>query len=355
MNVNKKQGRFIHNAIEQWERDGIIDHTMGQTLQATVHVRPFDWKRLAKYSFWVAIICTITAVSSVLADEFLAEILTQFFSSSDVTLCLLFSIAAASLYYLGIQRRRTKPLKVFSNEAAMFAGVLSTAVAIGYFGHAVDAGSGHYSLLFLLATLVYGALGLWFPSILIWIFAILSLGAWFGTETGYVSGGGMYFLGMNYPLRFILFGPALIAISFVMKRSSTLAKFFSTTYKMGLLYLFIALWILSIVGNHADMDKWMRIPQIDMFGWSILFGVAAVATIYYGLRNDDSTSRSFGITFLFINLYTRYFEYLWNITHKAIFFSVLAFSFWYVGSKAESIWNLEFLNSSRTDTSTDEG
>jgi len=44
-----------------------------------------------------------------------------------------------------------------------------------------------------------------------------------------------------------------------------------------------------------------------------------------------------------INLYSRYFEYLWDITDKTIFFSILALSFWMIGRKAEKIWNVEFL------------
>jgi len=34
------------------------------------------------------------------------------------------------------------------------------------------------------------------------------------------------------------------------------------------------------------------------------------------------------------------FEYFWDSTHKAIFFAILALSFWYLGSRAEKIWNL---------------
>jgi len=49
--------------------------------------------------------------------------------------------------------------------------------------------------------------------------------------------------------------------------------------------------------------------------------------------------RGFGLTFLFINLYTRFFEYFWDSMHKALFFAVLALSFWYVGSRAERIWH----------------
>jgi hypothetical protein len=63
--------------------------------------------------------------------------------------------------------------------------------------------------LFLIACVLYAALGLWFPSALVWVFALLSLGAWMGTETGYMAGLRAYFSGMNYPLRFAIFGAAL--------------------------------------------------------------------------------------------------------------------------------------------------
>ena len=45
------------------------------------------------------------------------------------------------------------------------------------------------------------------------------------------------------------------------------------------------------------------------------------------------------MTFLFINLYTRFFEYFLDSIHKAAFFAILAASFWYIGSRAEAIWH----------------
>lgn len=58
-----------------------------------------------------------------------------------------------------------------------------------------------------------------------------------------------------------------------------------------------------------------------------MFGVVSVAAIYLGIRYEDKVARGFGLTFLFINLYTRFFEYFWDHLHKAIFFTILAVSF----------------------------
>ena len=71
-----------------------------------------------------------------------------------------------------------------------------------------------------------------------------------------------------------------------------------------------------------------------------MFGAAALAAIWYGLKRDDGVLRGFGLTFLLINLYTRFFEYFWAPLPKALFFAVLAISFWYLGSRAETIWQL---------------
>ncbi|HQQ95302.1 MAG TPA: DUF2157 domain-containing protein [Bacteroidia bacterium] len=348
MKFNKKQGQFLNETIREWETKQIINNETAEALRNSYSIRPFDFKKLAKYSFWVAMICFVIAFGTVMADRFLIELIEGLFSSSKLGLCFVFALLAAAMYYAGIKRRQKKPEKVFSNEAILFSGVLLTAASIAYLGQALDTGSGHFSILFLFATALYAALAFWFPSKLVWLFALLSLGAWFGTETGYISGGGAYFLGMNYPLRFVLFGGILVGVSFFLKGHAKFSEFQKPTYIVGLLYLFIALWLLSIFGNFGDMEDWYDARQIELLHWGLLFGLVAIGAIYYGLKHDDYTSRSFGITFLFINLYTKFFEYFWDATHKAIFFLLLALSFWYIGKRAEKIWNLEFLNRETT-------
>jgi hypothetical protein len=250
------------------------------------------------------------------------------------------SLLAAGLYWWGVHRRALDPAQVYRNEAILFLGVLATAGAIYQLGMALDTGSGHFSILLLLSFLVYGMLGIAVDSNLIWVFALASLGSWMGTETGYMSGWGAYYLGMNFPLRFVLFGGILTAAAFTLETHPKTQRFYRSTLTMGLLYLFIALWIMSIFGNYGDMQAWERAKQIELFHWSILFGLVACGAIYHGLKYDNGITKGFGLTFLFINLYTRFFELFWNSIHKAIFFALLGISFWYLGAKAEKIWNL---------------
>ncbi|HJT19727.1 MAG TPA: hypothetical protein VJ746_04620 [Nitrospira sp.] len=340
MKLPRKQALVVRQAIEQWKRDGVIADAQAATLAATIDVQYFDWRKLAKYCFWIALFSIVSSVSAALSDQALRDLLKVLLDAPPLAKCVVLSLIAAGFYRWGLTRRAQAPDKVYRNEAIFFLGVLATAGAVSQLGIALDTGSGHYSLLLLLSFLIYAALGIVLESNLICIFALMSLGGWMGTETGYVSGWGAYYLGMNYPLRFVLFGGLLTVGALAMEHHPMWHRFYRSSLVMGLLYLFIALWIMSIFGNYGDMQAWERAKQIELFHWSILFAAAAGWAIYHGLRHDNDITKGFGVTFLGINLYTRFFELFWNNLHKAVFFALLAASFWYIGSKAETIWNL---------------
>ncbi len=354
MKLSKKEARVVKSAISTWQDESVIDQAESERLLNSLEVTVFDWKRLAKYSFWMAIASILISLSAVLADEWLITLFEKLFTASAFAKFIACGVIAGVLYYLGLRRQQLKPQKIYSNEAFFLFGVFFTAGAVAFLGDALDTGSGHFSLLLLLASFIYGALGLWFPSKLVWIFSLLSLGSWFGAETGYMSGWGAYYLGMNFPMRFVLFGLALLIISsYAFRLWPSRAEFLAPTRIMGLLYLFISLWIMSIFGNYGDMDKWYDAKQIELFHWSLLFALASIVSIYHGLKYDDAMTRGFGITFILINLYTRFFEYFWEDTHKAIFFALLGLSFWYLGSHAEKIWHLQMLDEYRDKNQTE--
>jgi hypothetical protein len=351
--LGRKQHDTVAGALEQWRRDGLIDEETAARLRDSMAVASFDWERAARYAFVVAIFCVVIAVAAVLADEVLLRLLMRLFNAPAVAKCAFFAAVSAAIFWYGLRSRERNAHRVYGNEAVFFLGVLAMAAAIYFLGVVIDAGSGHYSVLFLIAAVIYGLLGIWFPSSLVWVFALLSLGSWMGAETGYRSGQGMYFLGMNYPLRFVLFGALLTLLGIAGERAwiagtgtgtesltplDRLLSLSAETKVIGLLNLFVALWILSIFGNYGDLVAWERVRQYELFHWSVLFGAAAIGAIWYGLKHDDTVLRGFGLVFLLINLYTRFFEYFWDSLHKAAFFAVLAVSFWYLGSKAEGIW-----------------
>lgn len=340
MKVNKKQAEFLKDTILQWKNEGLLTESLAADLTADLQITSFDWRRLAKYSFWISIICILTAVSSVLADRILIEWIEKFFNAPYEVKMIFFALIATGFFMLGMKRKNQFPEKFYSNEAIFFLGVLSTAGTVYQFGRVMDSGTGHFSLLLLISFAIYALLGWLLKSNLIWIFALVSLGGWMGTETGYMSGWGAYYLGMNYPLRFVIFGGALLTGALFLEKNKKFNFLFRSTLAMGLSYFFIALWLLSIFGNYGDMNSWSRVKQYELFHWAFLFGLAALGAIIHGLKFENGMTKGFGITFLFINLYTRFFEYFWESFHKAIFFAILGISFWILGSKAEIIWRI---------------
>jgi len=343
MKIDQEKSDFLDEMLEHWQEEKLLSEADVQRLRGSYEAKSFDWRRLAQYSFWIAMACGVIALGALLIDDKVLKYLEKLYDTSDGVISLISAAVAGYLFYLSFKRRKTMSHQIFSNDALIFTAVMLTANAIAYLGKAIDNGSGHLSVLMLMGVIIYAILAYVFRSRLIWAFMLISLGAWFGTETGYISRGNFYFLGMNYPLRFVAFGALLTGVSFFLKNQKKLDDFFMTTYISGMIYLFVSLWLLSVFGNFGTLEAWYGIRQISLFYWAIISAAACLISIYVGLKNRDDIAREFGITFLFINLYTRYFEYFWDSWHKALFFCVLAASFWVIGRRAEKIWNVEFL------------
>jgi hypothetical protein len=343
MKIDQEKSEFLDEMLSHWKDEQLLTEDQVRQLKNSYEAKSFDWRRLAQYSFWIAMACGVISLGALLIDKEILQYLERLYDTPDSIISLLSAVAAGVLYFYSFKRRKTHTRQVFSNDALIFSAVMLTANAIAYLGKAIGHGNSHFSLLILFSVFIYGALAFVFRSRLIWIFVLISLGAWFGTETGYLSRWNWYFAGMNYPLRFVLFGLVITGFSRLLKNNSRFSYFYETSYICGMIYLFVSLWLLSVFGNFATIEEWAVVKQIHLFYWAIISAAACGICILIGLKTRDEVAREFGITFLFLNLYTRYFEYFWDSWHKALFFSVLAASFWFIGRRAEKIWNLEFL------------
>lgn len=341
--IEQDKGNFLDEMLDYWQAEGLLSDTDCQKLKQSYEPKTFDWRRLAQYSFWTAMVCGVIALSSLLADKLLLNYLKNLYNTPNIVISILSALLAIGCYIFGFKRKKSYPHKTFSNEAIIFSGVMLTANAIAYLGKAFESNNNHFSLLILLSVIIYLVLAYRFKSKLIWAFALLALGAWYGTETGYLSNWNWLFLGLNYPLRFVFFGLLLTVSSLLLKKHQQLSYFFDLTYFFGLLYLFTSLLLLSIFGNYDNLEDWYAIKQLSLFYWAVISVTSCVLSIVIGLKTNDAMLREFGIAFLFINLYVRYFEYFWDSWHKAVFFAILGASFVLIGRKAEKIWNLEFM------------
>lgn len=340
LDLDKQESEFLSQAISHWEKEGFIDKPVADKLRTSYDVKGFDWMRLAKYSFWIALICGATSFGWFIIDDAFLNYISKLYYTPNIVIAIMAGVAAAGLFFWSRRLKKISPEKVFSNEAVTFMAVLFTALCIAYLGKTFDNGSGHYSILFLISVFVYGILAWNMDSRLIWLFALISLGSWFGSETGYQTHWGYYFLGMNYPLRFVLFGIVVVSAGAILKSRPWFRHFADITYITGLVYLFLSLWFLSVFGNYANFDQWWAVKQITLFYWGIIAATFFGGFLLYGLKNNDIIAREFGISFLIILIYTKYFEYFWTNTNKPLFFAILAISFWFIGRKAEKIWNV---------------
>ena len=340
MKLTRKKANVVVSAIDDWKDAGLLDAGKAKELQDSIERIWLDWKRLARISIRISIVCIIIAIVSLLANEAIMEVLEGLMDISAMGGFVLFALATLGFFKWGAHRKSKKPDKICSTEIIFLFGVVAVAGAVSCFSVMIDFDESKLASLILFATIIYGLLGFWVQSAFVWFIFLCCLGVWLGASTGYASGWGAYYLGMNYPLRFVVVGSGITALGYALMNTARFHIIAHTTRVMGLVYLFVALWIMSIFGNYGDMDIWQDTPKYMLLHWSVIFGAVSLGAIYTGLRRDDGLARNFGITFLFINLYTRLFENFWSAMPKAVFFAVLAASFWFIGVKAETIWSL---------------
>ena len=158
------------------------------------------------------------------------------------------------------------------------------------------------------ALLAYG-LG----SRLILIHALVNAYTAFGGETGYMSGWGAYWLEMDYPTRFIAAGLVALALAWIHARYVPgVRQGFSRVYAhFGLLVLNLALWFFSLFGFYDDVNNY-RWSNHD--GQRLIFTglwlVLSLAALFGGSKFAFRMARGYGLTFLIINIYTFYFQFI---------------------------------------------
>ena len=339
LDLNRQDKETVDEALEFWKSQGYLDDEKIIELKSTIDERSFEWKVLARYAFWVALASLVFSVVSLFSDNALEKFIQQFYDTPNVVFCIGFAGLAVFFYMFGFRNKKRHPDKTFSNETLMLAGAFSTAACIGFLGQIIERDNHFYTVLFFLSIVIYAVLSVILESKLIWVFTLIALGIWFATETAFHSDWGWKFWGMNYPLRFTIFGVLLTVLAvFIQPKISKLKPFKSTSIVIGLLYTMIALWCLSIFGNYSDFDAWTKIRQYEILYWGLLATFLSLGLAIYGLKRKDNVIRDIGFVFFLINLYTRFVEYLWDNINRTIFFMILAISFWLVGLWSEKIW-----------------
>lgn len=195
MKLPKKQAAVVRAALEEWRASGLLDEETGKRLLDDLTPLPFDWYRLGRYALWSALACILIGVAALLGDELFLELISRLFVMTELGRSLFLILAAAGLFFWGVRRRRRAPQKRLTNEGLFFLGVLAIAgslasLAAWLYAHGgEDIGFLSISSLFLLAAVIYGALGLLLDSRLIWVSPCSRSGAGSGPKRGTAPAG----------------------------------------------------------------------------------------------------------------------------------------------------------------------
>lgn len=343
MQLNKEKAEFLNNAIDEWQSQQLLSEQQSQQLKQSITVRKFDWKQVTIYAFIIAVACAVLSVIVLLADKPLRAIIEKFTQITDFGISSILTVFTWFIFWFTKRRFEKHANTPFSNSSfLLFAAFLSLAT-ISYWAKTLQVFQNNFAVIFLLSAIIYIALAIYFRSQTIWTLSILMLALAFGTFTSFAGNSEEKFFKLNFPMRFIPFSLLVLSVLIIVKKKEKLQLFFKIHYITGLLLFYVALWLVTIFGNYSSYERWQQVSQLHFLFWDcVLFAVAA-AGMYFGLKRNDFVLGNISLVFFILNLVTRYFEYFWQPLHKSIFFMILAFIFWFIGSRAERLWNLKFL------------
>lgn len=335
LELDKREAQILRRAIATWQQEQLITEEQAGNLQQSYRVVNTDWQTITLYIFIAAISCALMAFGSLVLDEKWIEIIRKKFSLTDGVIALLFTGLTIFLCYEGWRRNKHQPIFSFNRELFWLLPVLSIGVSVVYLGKSMNYLEGNYGAFWLLATACFGVLGITLHSRLLWVATLLCLIPAYVKLTYFLTDDASFFLGMNLPCRMALLGALLVIVAWLLRQFKVYAPIKDITWTGGWLLFIIAGWMISIFGNCGTWDEWQQLRQIHLLQWVIIYTLQCVGVLLLGIRLKDDFLRDLGVTFILLDLYTRYFEYLWDHTNKGLFFGILAISFWWVGRLIE--------------------
>lgn len=338
MRINKKESRLLNEAIEIWEKDALIDQPTAEKLKQRIASYRNEFDAVAFYASIAAVSCALLAFGALVLDEKWIEILRKIFAFSEFVIGFIFGAVAVFLVWIAKRRIKKFPYAILANESFTILIALSAGVSVAYFTKSFNADYHYYGLSIFITACIYGVLGFYLNSRLLWTCMILALISSWATQTYAWSDDASqsYFLGMNYPLRMALLGAVMVAAAHFLQQWQATQKFYPLSWYSSWLFLLLSGLFLSASGN-LSYDVWAAIKQGKLFVWAIAYTLLLIAVLIYAIKQKDETLRDMIIVFFLLNIYTRYFEYFWDRTNKGLFFALLALSFWLIGKKAEQL------------------
>lgn len=295
----------IRIELDQLLRSGDIDATTHRNLSELYPVASWDWRSLGRWFLAFGAISFAAGVAIFMRDIF------------DFTLeKLAVSLAGAmvALFVFG-QWLKGRSWRVAGQSLELLAAFALIGLSF-VLGMIYSTGSGDWPTLLLIdLAIILPAAYLLRNKQLLLLSSVLFF-VWFGGRTGYVSGWGAYWFGMNYPLRFVAASGVITAIGFahMMGENSLQSRyrgFAKIWISVGIFLGEMALWLLSIFGNFELVNgPWHKAGIGELFLFNGLWALLNIALIFAGSRLAFRMLTAYGATFLIIQGYTLFFAHL---------------------------------------------
>ena len=248
----QSRNRRVRRELDELLREGLLDAATHGRLCERYPTEGWDWRSLGR---WFLI---FGAVSMMAGLAILGRTLFEFTLTK-----LAVALGVATLASFGGAQwlKRTRPALVWTRLSVELLGGLLLIGLTFTLGAIYSTGSGNWPALLLIDLVLLISLSYARRNVLLLVLSAVVFFAWFGGFTGYASGWGAYWFGMNYPLRFLMAAIVMIAVAVIHQQSEAglLARyrgFCKVWLSAGLFFAEMALWLLSLFGNFDRASEW---------------------------------------------------------------------------------------------------
>ena len=324
------RNRRIRRELDELLRQGLLDEATHAQLSVRYPTEGWDWRSLGR---WFLIFGAVSVMAGLVI---LGQTLFEFTLEK---LAMLLGIATLASFGGAQWLKKTRPQLIWSGLSLELLGGLLLIGLTFTVGMIYSTGSGNWPALLLIDLIVLLGLSYALHNGLLLILSAVVFFCWFGGFTGYASGWGAYWFGMNYPLRFLMAAMAMIAVAVIHQQSENglLARyrgFCKVWLSSGLFFAEMALWLLALFGNFdLASDGWYEAKAVELWLFNALWAGLNVALVGLGARRAMRMLTGYGATFLVIQIYTLFFAHL--AEHLGLLLSLLiagggalALTFW---------------------------
>jgi len=300
--------------VALWQADGIIDEPTRQTLQARYDTPGFGFVTAVKY---LGITGGMLAAMGLLG-------LVAAISGSQTTAGIMLAGVSGFLAWAGLRLGRDARARyVHTSKIVLMLGVLGWACAVGVEADAMKMQAGQIAFVVGLGVVPLALVIAYRErNGFLLTLAVLGIFHWVGSWDR-MFGRSTYEFEIDEPR---IMAPVAVAVFLFGLWQKGPGRFPVVYQTVALIYFNLSLLILSIYPHHT--------AEIYIG----VFSAGALAQIFLGARLKSSLVMGFGVTALAIDLFTRYFERMWDHLDQGLFFVVGGVLLMGFGAAVERAW-----------------